>query len=138
MPRSEAESYSRQCRSLSSGNTTWGEVRAILLPDEVEELYEQYDFGDETPAPPPDSAAFNKSRIPLFGDGDWPRCPPYDMIYWFPLDVADEFGSVVDTTLNGPYLLIDQDVADAAAAGLTALGVRCVRDDALTSTMFIT
>jgi hypothetical protein len=136
-PHSEAERFSRQCRALSSGTRTWGEVRAVLLPDEVEELYEQYEFGDETPAPPPDSAPFSTTNIPAFGDGDWPRWPPYDMFLWFPLDVAYEFGTVVDTTLNGPYLLVEAQVADAAAAGLTALGVRCVRDDALASAMFI-
>jgi hypothetical protein len=59
------------------------------------------------------------------------------MFLWFPLDVAYEFGTVVDTTLNGPYLLVEAQVADTAAAGLTALGVRCVRDDALASAMFI-
>jgi hypothetical protein len=134
-PRSDAERFARFCRALSSDVTTWGAVRAILRPPEFEELlsYSTFDEAD----PPPDDEPFESSQIPAHVDGDWPRWPPYDMIDWFPIDIAEEYGSVVDTTFNGPYLAIDAAVADAVAERLRRLGVRCQRDDALTSTMVI-
>ena len=135
-PRSEAERFSRLCRVFNEC-ATWGEIRSILLPEEVAELESQSGVADDEysrPAPL-DDEAFVPTNVSGWENSTWPRFPASTMFDWFPLELAIEYATVAPQ-YDDCWLLIEPKNADVVAARLGALGVHCVRDDALVRTMW--
>jgi hypothetical protein len=128
-PRDEAESLQRIFDAL--GASSWGEVRAILTPDEVEEVRSQYDEEHENDEnySPPDDVPFDY-HLTGFDDGWWPIPSMFRMLDWMPGDVASQYGRV-ESTPNGDYLAIEAGSLNLVADELGARGYTCTRDDAL-------
>lgn len=153
LPRRLAESLVRYCEALSTCKR-WGEVRALLEPPELEELYRLYSFEEEryvlkdddylldeegypVIVPPPDDALFDRKRIVALSEGDWPVWPETRMYHGFPPDLAREFGEVVTPMLTDFQLAIPQEVIEEVAERFRQRGFRCVRDDALITSIEI-
>ena len=118
-----------------------GELRGVLcqapswlrLVANVEEervarrVYEQMGVAEQHAG----DEAFDANTIWGYQDGDWPEWPAQDMIQWVPESVQQQFGSVVDSTLNGSYLMFDPEQEIELVAAMDELGFTCRRDDVL-------
>lgn len=133
--RSEIEHFARQCWVFNEC-ATWGDVRAYLPPDEAKDLEERSFFGGEDESPSPlDGDAFVPEDVNGWEDSNYPVFPASTMFDWFPLDIAIEYGTVA-RQYDDRWLRIEPKDADVVAERLGALGVRCVRDDALMGNMW--
>lgn len=159
LPSDVVEHWLQRVPVLSS--TTWGEVRATVLPEVYREVLDLAGYGsfadytehleitgsvplpgvtDEAAAQfaevsdelPKDDQPFDASSdIPACADGDWPADPLYLMNQHLPDEVLDEFAETYTTSFNGVFSMIPWDSADAALACLVELGFKLRKDDRL-------
>lgn len=109
---------------------TWGELRAGLSAEEVADILELSELGDEDVIPA-DDAPFDRAAVWGWHDGDWPDWPQQRMGDWMPDDLLEEYAVTGMTVLNGEYLGIPVERLDDLACELEARGHPCRRDDAL-------
>jgi hypothetical protein len=110
---------------------TWGEFRRAAPAEFVEEVDDRIrtaiDAGMEREWPG-DQDVLDHSMVPGASDGDWPF-PHQDMLDLVPEEIADRFGGVIATTLNGDLLAIMPEEIDAFVQAMTDAGFTCVRND---------
>lgn len=108
---------------------TWGELRERAPKLVKEEIESRYSDQEDIPA---DADPLNVLEIPGAEEGDWPW-PAQDMLRWLPPDVAETFGTVMSTTLNGEFLHIEPARLADLVNALKSHGYECQRDDAAVS-----
>jgi hypothetical protein len=150
LPRSKALVLHGIHLALESSKT-WGELKLAVPIDLYRGLVARFredaelDEDDDEDAPDtyagdevdlladwePDSTATLDYFKDLIGDGDFPDWPEQDALAWMPKDIQHQFGTVVDSTLNGDYLELAPAHEHAIVAALAAHGYQCARDDDL-------
>lgn len=116
--REQAESVAR-IRSACAESTTWGEFKAAVRADEFAEVLDNLD-ADEADVDP--AAAFDPDELPGYTDGNYPQWLQQSMLSWFPAELIERFGSDVDSVLNGEFLELRPEDAEAIAGALRDLG----------------
>jgi hypothetical protein len=160
MRRDDARDRAALLRAIGHART-WGEFRALAPPRLYEEVMgrfeptyesmEQFEaefladrqgassadaraayrdlvFDDRLPE---DDDPFERDDVPGF-EGIW-GFPAQEMLDWVPGSIQDEFGHVVDTTLDGLMLEFKPQDEERLCRAFAAEGYVCARDDALVS-----
>jgi hypothetical protein len=113
------------------GASTWGELRAAMDKTVPLDPFGGDDRWWTDPDGPEDSDPFDVDSAPGYADGDYPGTPQVWMEGWVPEAVAEKFGEVQNTTLNGDYLYFRAQDVDAVADSLRKLGYTLERNDDL-------
>jgi hypothetical protein len=134
LPRYTVERLAAIRRALE-GDPTWGELRASLPDDVLEEVRERAGDGladaylesDVAVADIP--ADTRVGRVQGFDDREWPRIPDVEAAHWLPEELIEEFGELRPGGLyeDQAHIIRGEDLAEA----LRAAGARCERNDDL-------
>jgi hypothetical protein len=139
---------------------TWGELRSRVSGEVYQEVCELCGYGTlhedtnldvndaaplrlvrstaaETNEPdteaPGDDVLFDATDIPAYADGDWPPSVAYLVDQELPMEVLNEYGKRVDTSLNGTYAYIPAEHRPAVLERLAGMGFRLTEEEGLTS-----
>lgn len=122
LPRARAEALAELYAALN-GATTWGELRERLPAATYAEIVPRLDrYEARRPLTLVADALFEAGMIPGFEDGDWPDFPAQAMLTRLPADLQGRYGTVAETTRNGPYLALAPGITEVLVAALTARG----------------
>jgi hypothetical protein len=104
-----------------------------LLPDDESLQLAERIFGDAMePTPvPQDDDPFDGALIPGYDEGDYPDWLQRDMEWILPKQIADRYGTMVTTRLNGDYLSIEVESEEEVIRALKRLGFQVERRDDL-------
>jgi hypothetical protein len=111
---------------------TWGELRAGLPVDVVEEMLEGRPGAAGTDSPP-DDAPYAPEQMFGWDDADFPDWPQQRMLDWVPEDLLERHIGANTSVLNGDYADATLDDVEALVRDLEALGFSSARDDRLIS-----
>lgn len=102
-------------------SSTWEEFRRAMPRSEYSRLIrERFDeLGEPRPR---GSDRFDPGQIPAYCDGDYPAWLQQEMDAVLPTEILEEFATVEDTVLNGPYFHIDPKHLPAIKERLEQLG----------------
>ena len=112
--------------------STWGEFRKLMPEDQYEEIVSsQYEYIGEPELVPSDEYAFDSAIVPGYHDGDYPPWLQKDMESVLPDDIAEEYGTIVSTMLNGNYLSLPSEYEHQIVDSLKRQGYVVKRRDDL-------
>ncbi|BBH71853.1 hypothetical protein ACTI_85380 [Actinoplanes sp. OR16] len=123
-----AAEEAREIEAIAAART-YGEARQI----EVRHVSYNPAGWDYTDAE--DDEPFDINKVGAVQDGDWPPMMASRAMRLLPEDLLKQFGTMADTTLNGPYMEIPLDREEAIVAALRERGHEVRRDDALINTL---
>ncbi len=126
--RSRAERAAQTADAIER-STTWGEFKTSLPQGEWESYFLEH-FGDSEEDPPGDDEPLESEDVPGHEDGDYPEWLARAQLEWFPPELIEKHGGVVDASvLNGDFLELPADSAERVAEGLRALGHTVARTE---------
>ncbi|MGB3772144.1 MAG: hypothetical protein WBA00_13455 [Rhodococcus sp. (in: high G+C Gram-positive bacteria)] len=118
-----------QLAAVHTGFETWGDAKAGLDANTWSDLRARFvDSEEEVPGA---EEQFDLDAVPGFADGDWPVWPAALMVDEVPETVREQFGSVEDSVLNGPFLKLQATGERKLVSALESRGWVCTRDDEL-------
>lgn len=113
-----AESVNRVHTALRDA-TTWGELAAMVSPDEYAEIL---DNNDLRPTDVRADEPFDAERdVAGYADGDYPTWLQRVALGWFPAELVEKYGMVGESMFHGQAVELPADQADAVASDLRAL-----------------
>ncbi|BAL91251.1 hypothetical protein AMIS_60310 [Actinoplanes missouriensis 431] len=121
---STAAQEAREIEAIAAART-YGEARRIETRH-VSHNPAGWDYTDAE-----DDEPFDINKVGAVQDGDWPPMMASRAMRLLPEDLLKQFGTMADTTLNGPYMEIPLAQEPAIVAALCERGFEVRRDDAL-------
>jgi hypothetical protein len=118
--------YFKYLMQVLNTSKTWGEFLARLPEDEYENFLEYYQSKNYSPGKP-----FDPGDIDAYCAGDWPERPIFSMLGWMPQEIVDKYGEVIETLLDGEYLIIRPENERHVVKALREVGYIVKKNDKL-------